>query len=64
MNIPVHLNKYKLLFKDCADRGGNLSGVLTRDSTIESVTEDEIREVFTAVLSAKPEFRTAMAKRG
>lgn len=48
--------------KIIADRGGNLSGVLTRDSTIESVTEDEIREVFTAVLSAKPEFRTAMAK--
>ena len=48
--------------KIIADRGGNLSGVLTRDSTIESVTEDEIREVFTAVLSAKSEFRTAMAK--
>ena len=48
--------------KIIADRGGNLSGVLTRDSTIESVTEDEIREVFTAVLSAKPEFRTAIAK--
>ena len=48
--------------KIIADRGDNLSGVLTRDSTIESVTEDEIREVFTAVLSAKPEFRTAMAK--
>lgn len=48
--------------KIIADRGGNLSGVLTRDSTIESVTEDEIREVFTAVLSSKPEFRTAMAK--
>lgn len=43
-------------------RGGNLSGVLTRDTTIESVSEDEIREVFSAVLASKPEFRTAMAK--
>lgn len=48
--------------KIIAGRGGNLSGVLTRDTTIESVSEDEIREVFSAVLASKPEFRTAMAK--
>lgn len=48
--------------KIIASRGGNLSGVLTRDTTIESVSEDEIREVFSAVLASKPEFRTAMAK--
>lgn len=48
--------------KIIAGRGGNLSGVLTRDTTIESVSEDEIREVFSAVLANKPEFRTAMAK--
>lgn len=48
--------------KIIAGRGGNLSGVLTRDTTIESVSEDEIREVFSAVLASKPEFRTAMIK--
>lgn len=48
--------------KIIAGRGGNLSGVLTRDTTIESVSEDEIREIFSAVLASKPEFRTAMAK--
>ena len=48
--------------KIIAGRGGNLSGVLTRDTTIESVSEDEIREVFSAVLASKPEFRTAMVK--
>lgn len=48
--------------KIIAGRGGNLSGVLTRDTTIESVSEDEIREVFSAVLANKPEFRTAMIK--
>lgn len=63
MNIPGTSEQVQATVqKIIADRGGNLSGVLTRDSTIESVTEDEIREVFTAVLSAKPEFRTAMAK--
>ena len=63
MNIPGTSEQVQATIqKIIADRGGNLSGVLTRDSTIESVTEDEIREVFTAVLSAKPEFRTAMAK--
>jgi len=63
MNIPDTSEQVQATIqKIIADRGGNLSGVLTRDSTIESVTEDEIREVFTAVLSAKPEFRTAMAK--
>lgn len=63
MNIPGTSKQVQATVqKIIADRGGNLSGVLTRDSTIESVTEDEIREVFTAVLSAKPEFRTAMAK--
>ena len=63
MNIPgISKQVQATVQKIIADRGGNLSGVLTRDSTIESVTEDEIREVFTAVLSAKPEFRTAMAK--
>ena len=48
--------------KIIAGRGGNLSGILTRDTTIESVSEDEIREVFSAVLASKPEFRTAMIK--
>lgn len=63
MNLPGTSEQVQATVqKIIADRGGNLSGVLTRDSTIESVTEDEIREVFTAVLSAKPEFRTAMAK--
>lgn len=63
MNIPGTSEQVQATIqKIIADRGGNLSGVLTRDSTIESVTEDEIREVFTAVLSSKPEFRTAMAK--
>lgn len=63
MNLPGTSEQVQATIqKIIADRGGNLSGVLTRDSTIESVTEDEIREVFTAVLSAKPEFRTAMAK--
>lgn len=63
MNIPGTSEQVQATVqKIIADRGGNLSGVLTRDSTIESVTEDEIREVFTAVLSSKPEFRTAMAK--
>lgn len=63
MNIPGTSEQVQATVqKIIADRGGNLSGVLTRDSTIESVTEDEIREVFTAVLSAKPEFRTAMVK--
>lgn len=63
MNIPGTSEQVQATVqKIIADRGGNLSGVLTRDSTIESVTEDEIREVFTAVLSTKPEFRTAMAK--
>lgn len=63
MNIPGTSEQVRATVqKIIADRGGNLSGVLTRDSTIESVTEDEIREVFAAVLSAKPEFRTAMAK--
>jgi hypothetical protein len=63
MNLPGTSKQVQATVqKIIADRGGNLSGVLTRDSTIESVTEDEIREVFTAVLSAKPEFRTAMAK--
>lgn len=63
MNIPGTSEQVQATVqKIIADRGGNLSGVLTRDSTIESVTEDEIREVFTAVLSAKPEFRMAMAK--
>lgn len=63
MNIPGTSEQVQATVqKIIADRGGNLSGVLTRDSIIESVTEDEIREVFTAVLSAKPEFRTAMAK--
>lgn len=63
MNIPGTSEQVQATVqKIIADRGGNLSGVLTRDSTIESVTEDEIREVFTAVLSAKSEFRTAMAK--
>lgn len=63
MNIPGTSEQVQATVqKIIADRGGNLSGVLTRGSTIESVTEDEIREVFTAVLSAKPEFRTAMAK--
>lgn len=63
MNIPGTSEQVQATVqKIIADRGGNLSGVLTRNSTIESVTEDEIREVFTAVLSAKPEFRTAMIK--
>ena len=63
MNLPGTSEQVQATVqKIIADRGGNLSGVLTRDSTIESVTEDEIREVFTAVLSAKPEFRTAMDK--
>lgn len=63
MNLPGTSEQVQATVqKIIADRGGNLSGVLTRDSTIESVTEDEIREVFTAVLSAKSEFRTAMAK--
>lgn len=63
MNLPGTSEQVQATVqKIIADRGGNLSGVLTRDSTIESITEDEIREVFTAVLSAKPEFRTAMAK--
>ena len=63
MNLPGTSEQVQATVqKIIADRGGNLSGVLTRDSTIESVTEDEIREVFTAVLSSKPEFRTAMAK--
>lgn len=63
MNIPGTSEQVQATVqKIIADRGGNLSGVLTRDSTIESVTENEIREVFTAVLSSKPEFRTAMIK--
>jgi hypothetical protein len=63
MNLPGTSEQVQATVqKIIADRGGNLSGVLTRDSTIESVTEDEIREVFTAVLSAKPKFRIAMAK--
>lgn len=48
--------------KIIAERGGKLSGVLTRDSTIESISENEIREVFTAVISNKPEFKEAMVR--
>ena len=36
--------------KIIAGRGGNLSGVLTRDTTIESVSEDENREVLVLFL--------------
>lgn len=43
-----------------AARGGNVEGFISRDKTIESLSEDKIREVFAAVLSSKPEFRTAL----
>lgn len=63
MNIPGKPDDVQATIqKIIADRGGNLSAMMTSDTTIESVSEDEIRNVFSAILSNRPEFRTAMVK--
>lgn len=63
MNIPGKpADVQATIQKIIADRGGNLSAMMTSDATIESVSEDEIRNVFSAILSNRPEFRTAMVK--
>lgn len=63
MNIPGKpADVQATIQKIIADRGGNLSAMMTSDTTIESVSEDEIRNVFSAILSNRPEFRTAMVK--
>lgn len=63
MNIPGKpADVQATIQKIIADRGGNLSAMMTSDTTIESVSENEIRNVFSAILSNRPEFRTAMAK--
>lgn len=63
MNMPGTKAEVKeTAAKIIAARGGELPAMLTQDTTIESITEDEIRGVFSAILSSRPEFRSAVNK--